>query len=56
MPTKPSPKSPDLPPFLARLQLVRIGIQEIEWSLKGLFRIVLILLAFAAIFGLKHRA
>ena len=43
------PSSPELPAFLRTLRHVRIGLQE-------LYLIALILLAFAALFGLKALA
>jgi len=47
MPTKSSQKSPDLPPLLRTLRHVRIGLQELNL-------IAWFMLAFAALFGLKH--
>jgi hypothetical protein len=43
------PTSPELPPILRTLRYLRIGLQE-------LYLIALIVLAFAALFGLKHLA
>lgn len=47
MPTKHSPKPTDLPPYLRHLRHARLALWEI-------YLIGLILLAFTALFGLKH--
>ena len=53
MPPKSSPKSPDLPLLVHRLRHTRMAMEEIAASLSALLKGALILLAFAALFGLK---
>lgn len=53
MPPKPSAKSSDIPPLVRRLRHTRMAIEEVAASLNALLKGALILLAFAALFGLK---